>query len=161
MAVATDLFYTASIHEQARLQYWNRIANRVFGAMEVRQASRHFTGCMKRRRFGSVQLIRIESSPVAGEGLPACGMRGVYLLMNRSGRCEMSQRGRHARLQAGEITALCAHEPYLIEADREHVTDVLYLPGGDMIRSSASISRPHTRPRSATCSPPSSSGLAI
>jgi len=130
--MATEIFYTASIREGARLQYWNSVANNVFGAMRIQPASRRFAGCMKRRRFGRVQLVRVESTPVAVEGLKNSGLQGVYLLMNQSGSCKLHQRGRQASLQPGALTVLCAHEPYLLQASREHVTDILYIPGSDI-----------------------------
>lgn len=132
MAMVTEIFHTASIWEGARLQYWNSVANNVFGSMQVQPASRRFAGCMKRRQFGGVQLVRVESTPVAVEGLEGSGMCGVYLLMNQSGSCEVHQRRRQASLQAGELTVLCADEPYLLQAAREHVTDILYIPGSDI-----------------------------
>lgn len=132
MVKTTEIFYTASIREGARLQYWNDVANDVFGAMQIQPASRRFSGCMKRRRFGRVQLVRVESTPVAVQGLNGSGLRGVYLLMNQSGSCELHQRGRRALLRPGALTVLCAHEPYFLRANREHVADILYIPGSDI-----------------------------
>lgn len=56
----------------------------------------------------------------------------------------MRQRGRDGRLQAGELTVLCAHEPYRLECSREHRTHVLYVPGPGLDRIlDDRIARPH------------------
>ncbi len=127
--MVTEIFHTGSIREQARLHYWNQAANTAFGAMHIQPASRRFSGRMKRRIFRGIELISVESTPVAVEGLSGSSHTGLFLLLNQSGRSRLRQRGRQADLGIGELTALYAHEPYHIESTQEHTAHILYIPG--------------------------------
>lgn len=129
MIPTVETFDTSPIHEGDRVDYWNSAARNVFDAIEVEPASRHFAGRMRRRSFGGVQLATVDSTAVAIQGLASSKLKGVYLMMNERGSCEMQQRGRRNRLLTGELTVLCAHEPYRLECSREHRTHVLYVPG--------------------------------
>lgn len=129
MSAITEIFHTGSIRKEARLQYWNRVANTAFGAMHVVPSSQRFTGCLKRRIFRGVELVSVESTPVSVEGLSGSSRNGVFLLLNQQGNSKLQQRGQQAVLRAGELTAVYAGEPYLIESSQDHVTHILYLPG--------------------------------
>lgn len=129
MTTVTEIFHTASIRKEARLEYWNRVANSAFGAMHIEPSSQRFTGCMKRRIFRGVELVSVESTPVSVEGLSGSNRCGIFLLLSQQGSCRLEQQGRQAVLRAGELTALYADEPYLIESSQDHVTHILYLPG--------------------------------
>lgn len=129
MATVTKVFHTGSIRKEARLRYWNKIANTTFGAMHVEAVSHRFTGHMKCRIFRGVELISVESTPVCVEGLSGSSHCGTFLLLNQHGSSRVQQQGRQAVLQAGELTALYAHEPYLIESSQNHTTHILYIPG--------------------------------
>lgn len=137
MIPTVETFDTAPVQEGARVRYWNSAARNVFDAIEVEPASRHFAGRMRRRSFGAVQLASVDSTPVAVQGLAGTRLNGIYLMLNERGSCDMRQRGRRNRLLAGELTVLCAHEPYRLECSREHRTHVLYVPGHDLDRSLA------------------------
>lgn len=129
MAAVTEIFHTGSMHKEARLRYWNRIANTTFGAMHVEPVSHCFTGCMKRRIFRGVELISVESTPVAVEGLSDSSHCGIFLLLNQQGCSRLQQSGQQATLQTGELTALYSHEPYFIESSQAHTTHILFIPG--------------------------------
>jgi AraC-like DNA-binding protein len=133
----TETFDTAAIETGSRLSYWNSLAKNAFDNMDVEPASRHFVGRMRRRLFGSVQLTTVNSTPVAIQARRSSKLNGIYLMTNEYGSCEIQQYGRRTRLLAGEITVLCAHDPYRIECSREHRTQVLYIPGRDLARSLA------------------------
>ncbi len=135
MIPATETFDTAPIQQAARLRYWNSAARSVFDTIEVEPTSRHFAGRMRRRLFGGVQLATVDSTAAAIQGGRSTRLKGIYLLTHERGSCTVHQRGRQARLQAGELTALCAHEPYRLECSREHRTHVLYVPGRELDRS--------------------------
>lgn len=137
MAPSVDTFDTAPLSEAARLRYWNAAARHVFDAIAVEPASRRFAGRLRRRRFGAVQLATVESTPVAVHGEASERLRGIYLMVNEQGQCEVAQRGRHGRLQPGELTVLCAHEPYRLLCDSAHRTHVLYVPGATLDRTLA------------------------
>jgi AraC-like DNA-binding protein len=132
MIPTTETFDTAPIQEGARVRYWNSAARNVFDAIEVEPASRHFAGRMRRRTFGAVQLATVDSTAVAIQGLASSKLNGIYLMINERGSCDMQQRDRRSRLLAGELTVLCAHEPYRLECSREHRTHVLYVPGPNL-----------------------------
>jgi AraC-like DNA-binding protein len=134
MIPTTETFDTTAVHEGARVRYWNSAARDVFDAIEVEPASRHFIGRMRRRLFGAVQLATVDSTPVAIHGRRSAKLNGVYLMTHERGSCTVLQRGRQTRLQAGELTVLCAHEPYRLECSREHRTHVLYVPGRGLDR---------------------------
>lgn len=135
MIPTVETFDTAPVHEGARVRYWNSAAKDVFDAIEVEPASRHFAGRLRRRSFGAVQLASVDSTAVAVQGLTSARLHGIYLMINERGSCDMQQRGRRNRLLAGELTVLCAHEPYRLECSREHRTHVLYVPGHDLDRT--------------------------
>lgn len=128
MAAITEIFHTGSISREARLRYWNKVANTAFGAMHVEPASHRFAGHMRRRKFRAVELISVESTPVSVEGLSGPSHRGLFLLLNQHGSSKLQQRERQTRLRAGELTVLYAHEPYLIESSQDHLAHILYLP---------------------------------
>jgi AraC-like DNA-binding protein len=132
MIPTVETFDTTPIQEGARVRYWNSAAKNVFDAIEVEPATRHFAGRMRRRAFGAVQLATVDSTAVAIQGLASSKLNGIYLLINERGSADMQQRGRRNRLLAGELTVLCAHEPYRLECSREHRTHVLYVPGHNL-----------------------------
>lgn len=129
MATLTEIFHTGSIRKEERLQYWNRLASTTFGAMQVEPVSSRFSGRMHRRIFRGVELISVESTPVSVEGLSGSSHCGLFLLLSQRGTSRLQQRGHEAVLQAGELTALYAHEPYLIESSQAHLTHILFVPG--------------------------------
>lgn len=129
MTTVTEIFHTGAMPQKTRLQYWNRVANTAFGAMHIEPVSSLFTGCMKRRIFRGLELVSVESTPVSVEGLSGSSHRGVFLLFNQRGSSRLQQRGQQTLLKAGELTALYAHEPYLIDSGQKHLTHILYLPG--------------------------------
>jgi len=129
MIPTVETFDTAPFAEGARVRYWNSAARNVFDAIEVEPASRHFAGRMRRRSFGSVQLATVDSTAAAIHGQASSKLNGIYLMINERGSCDMQQRGRRNRLLPGELTVLCAHEPYRLDCSREHRTHVLYVPG--------------------------------
>ena len=124
----TEHFHTASIHESARVPYWNQVANDVFGAIAIQPCSRKFSAKLRHRCFGRVKLTHVESSPVTITGERTAQPPGVYLLMNISGNSGYAQYGRKTTLKPGELTVLDAHKPYVIEASSDHVTRVLSIP---------------------------------
>lgn len=134
MIPTVETFDTGPIQEDARVRYWNSAARNVFDAIEIEPVSRYFAGRMRRRSFGAVQLATVDSTAVAVHGKASSRLNGIYLMMNERGSCDMRQRGRGGRLLAGELTVLCAHEPYRLEMSREHRTHVLYVPGTDLDR---------------------------
>lgn len=129
MRASVDTFDTTPLSEGARLRYWNEAARQVFDAIEVAPASRRFAGRLRRRRFGAVQLATVDSTPVAVQGAASTRLQGLYLMVNEQGSCEVTQQDRQARLRAGDLTLLWAHEPYRITCASEHRTHVLYVPG--------------------------------
>ena len=135
MIPTVETFDTAPIQEGARVRYWNSAARNVFDAIEVRPASRHFSGRLRRRTFGAVHLATVDSTAVTIEAQASSRLNGIYLMVNERGSSEMHQRGRRNRLAAGELTVLCAHEPYRLECGREHRTHVLYVPGPTLDQS--------------------------
>lgn len=132
MIPTVETFDTGPIQEEARVRYWNTAARNVFDAIEVEPASRNFAGRLRRRTFGAVQLATIDSTAAAIQGLAGSRLNGIYLMINERGSSEMRQRDRRNRLLSGELTVLCAHEPYRLECSREHRTHVLYVPGSDL-----------------------------
>lgn len=132
MIPSVETFDTAPIQEGARVRYWNNAARNVFDAIEVEPATHRFAGRLRRRSFGAVQLATVDSTAVAIHGLASSKLNGIYLMVNERGSCEMQQRGRRNRLLTGELTVLCAHEPYRLECSREHRTHVLYVPGSNL-----------------------------
>ncbi|MEJ2455775.1 MAG: hypothetical protein P8103_16685 [Candidatus Thiodiazotropha sp.] len=129
MAAVTEIFHTGAIPQKTRLQYWSRVANSTFGAMQIESVSSLFTGYMKRRIFRGLELVTVESTPVCVEGLSGSSHHGIFLLLNQRGSSRLQQRGQQTLLKPGELTALYAHEPYLIESAQQHLTHILYLPG--------------------------------
>ncbi|MBV6889300.1 helix-turn-helix domain-containing protein [Xanthomonas euvesicatoria] len=128
----TELFDTTAIQAGARLRYWKDLVRTAFDNMEIEPASQRFCARMQRRGFGSMHLTTVESTPVAIDSRRSSKYDGIYLMRNEHGSCDVSQHGRQARLQAGELVVLRARDPYRIECSRDHRTRVLYLPGTDL-----------------------------
>jgi AraC-like DNA-binding protein len=120
MALLVD---TQTVAPAERFEFWSDAASSVLHPLGLRHlAARPFRGRMRRWELGPIELFRIEGDASAISRTPTTisleDPEQLQVALLRRGRFLVTQAGRSARIDGGDIASYETSHPYSVAADR-------------------------------------------